>query len=175
MDPNLLQALQSHDCSEPHEHRQNTRGNPSCTFRKYMKLVLEVLLIAAFCVEILKYFNTESNIGEKLRMLGQLFNTTFSAQSRAGGGVGLSLGDTPHSGWGHLWRRSLHLLCCWSLRLQPLTPRTPHFGSGGCKLKLKNICCDIEPETAPSIILMYFCYGLLYHYRNCFFKLVFVL
>ena len=96
MDPNLLQEmLNSHECSEPHEHRENAKGNPSCTFRKYMKIILEILLIIAFCVEILKYFNTESNIVDRLRMLGQLFNSTFSAQSR---GVGVSLGDAHSSG-----------------------------------------------------------------------------
>ena len=96
MDPNLIQALTSHDCSEPHEHRENAKkGNPSCAVRKYMKIIIEILLIIAFCVEILKYFNTESNIVDRLRMLGQLFNSTFSAQSR---GVGVSLGDAHSSG-----------------------------------------------------------------------------
>lgn len=85
MDPNLLTALQSHDCSEPHVHRQNSmRNNASCVFRKYMKLIIEVLLIIAFCIEILKYFNTESNIIEKMKLISQIFNSTFSSQAKEG-------------------------------------------------------------------------------------------
>jgi hypothetical protein len=95
MDPNLFTALQSHDCSEPHAHRQNSvaRGNAACTFRKYMKYIIEILLIATFCVEIMKYFSTESNIVDRLRMLGQIFNATFSAQAHARDGVASPLGN----------------------------------------------------------------------------------
>jgi len=84
MDPSVLNVLNGPDCNDDDVHRNHTaKDRVACTFKKNLRILIEIMLVICFVVEFIKYIQAEEHLIDKLKVFVQIFNVSKHAVTAA--------------------------------------------------------------------------------------------